>query len=113
MLRNKLQDELNILPISEKIKKIQPINITADLDGNYQQDTPEQKELRSYLSSLPMSLTNTNEVNDILITLSNACKTLDQAKAVKQFLDVITEKTYRTTFSLTASRGRVCSYLVQ
>lgn len=35
-----------------------------------------------------------------------ACRTLDQAKAVLTFVEAISEKTLRSTVSLTASRGR-------
>lgn len=34
------------------------------------------------------------------------CKTLDQAKALLKFVEAISEKTLRSTISLTASRGR-------
>ncbi|KAK8812414.1 hypothetical protein WA158_007648 [Blastocystis sp. Blastoise] len=99
-----LDDELNILPISDKIKNIQAL--PGSLNDDYDQDTPEKKRLSDYLQSLPASLTKTTVVNDILVTLSNMCRTLDQAKALHAFLEVITDKTYKTTFSLTASRGR-------
>lgn len=38
--------------------------------------------------------------------LVNLCKTLDQAKALLKFIEAISEKTLRSTVSLTASRGR-------
>lgn len=34
------------------------------------------------------------------------CKTLDQARAVMQVVDTISEKSLKTTISLTAGRGR-------
>ena len=38
--------------------------------------------------------------------LVNICKTLDQARAVMQIVDTISEKSLKTTVSLTAGRGR-------
>ncbi len=38
--------------------------------------------------------------------LVNVCRTLDQARTVMQIVDTISEKSLKTTISLTAGRGR-------
>src|SRR4051794_4734582 len=45
-------------------------------------------------------------LNICLFSLQALTKTIDQAKAVMSFLDAISEKTLKSTVSLTAARGR-------
>lgn len=54
------------------------------------------------LKSLKESLQDTQPVGVIV----NCCRTLDQAKAVLKFVEAISEKTLRSTVTLTAARGR-------
>ncbi|KAJ2658822.1 N-acetyltransferase 10 [Coemansia sp. RSA 1200] len=88
-----LDDELNVLPISlgKSVKPLPP-------KKSGEQTTPRELEL----ASLKASLADTQPVGGLV----ERTKTLDQAKAVMTFLDAISEKTLRTTVSLTAGRGR-------
>ena len=54
------------------------------------------------LTTLKTSLADTPHVGSLV----ELTKTIDQAKAVMSFLDAISEKTLRSTVSLTAARGR-------
>ena len=106
-----LDDELNILPVSESARHIVPASSSsfsggsgsgsglqegdADMSGfNSKEDTA--------LRELKVSLEDTPHVGK-LVALA---KTVDQAKAVMSFLDAISEKTLRSTVALTAARGR-------
>ncbi|CAF0885538.1 unnamed protein product [Brachionus calyciflorus] len=89
-----VDDQLNILPISSATLEIQPLPPKALEDSL----TKEEIELRA----LKESLQDTQPAFSIV----NLCKTLDQAKAILKFIDSISEKTLRSTVTLTASRGR-------
>lgn len=81
-----MDDELNILPISAGKSCIQTVAV---------RDTTELEELVTSLQdTLPIG------------PLVGCCRTIDQAKAVLQFVDSIAEKTLRSTVTLTAARGR-------
>ncbi|XP_018424694.1 PREDICTED: RNA cytidine acetyltransferase [Nanorana parkeri] len=89
-----IDDQLNILPISShvaNIKQIPPKTQESSL-------TPEEQELQD----VKLSLQDTQPVG----VLVENCKTLDQAKAVLKFIEAISEKTLRSTVTLTAARGR-------
>jgi len=89
-----IDDQLRILPIS-----LQSSNITAVTPKTKEDSmTKEEVELRE----LKDSLQDTQPVGSIV----NQCKTLDQAKAVLKFIEVVSEKTLRSTVTLTAARGR-------
>eukprot|EP01125_Pyxidicula_operculata_P010778 TRINITY_DN3550_c0_g1_i1.p1 TRINITY_DN3550_c0_g1~~TRINITY_DN3550_c0_g1_i1.p1 ORF type:complete len:1035 (-),score=287.65 TRINITY_DN3550_c0_g1_i1:40-3144(-) len=88
-----MDDELNILPISLSSREITPEPPTRTGD-----ETKEERELRE----LKESLADT----DIISSLIQKAKTLDQAKAIVTFVEAISEKTLRSTVALTASRGR-------
>lgn len=87
-----VDDELNVLPISggKHVKALPPA------DEDYQ--TPEAKELKE----LKESLADIQPAGS-LVALS---KTINQAQAILQFIDVITEKSLNSTVALTAGRGR-------
>lgn len=95
-----VDDELNILPISSHVKKIKKITLAdAEVDA----------KTASYVSQ------NEGDLNDLKETMSDtqpvgclvdACRTLDQAKAVLTFVEAVSEKTLRNTVVLTAARGR-------
>lgn len=99
-------DELNILPISKHIAKIQPCakKMSASSDGfgtksiTLATNGTEDEEL----SELKESLQETQPVG----TLVGMARTLDQAHAILTFTESISEKSLRSTVSLTASRGR-------
>lgn len=88
-----IDDELNVLPISGG-KGIIPLP-PPDVD---EPKTEAQKELGSIKDSL-----RETEVVGSLVSLT---RTVDQAKAILTFIDMITEKKLRGTATLTAARGR-------
>lgn len=94
-----IDDELNILPITSHIRAIKPVNV-PDQEMNEKGDyvSAQEKELKS----LQVDLRETQPVG----ALVECARTLDQAKAVLNFLDAISEKTLRSTVVLTAARGR-------
>ena len=87
-----VDDELNVLPISggKNVQQLPP--------PDNEIDTPSKKELKQ----IKESLADTQPVGS-LVTLA---KTVDQAKALLTFVDAISEKTLRSTVTLTAARGR-------
>ncbi|KAJ2161162.1 N-acetyltransferase 10 [Coemansia sp. RSA 552] len=87
-----VDDELNVLPISlgKSVKPLPP----------KKSDTPSPREQE--LASLKETLEDTQPIGSLVART----KTLDQAKAVMTFVDAISEKSLRTTVSLTAGRGR-------
>uniref|UniRef100_A0A4X2PLF2 RNA cytidine acetyltransferase n=2 Tax=Xenopus tropicalis TaxID=8364 RepID=A0A4X2PLF2_XENTR len=89
-----IDDQLNILPISSHIANIKPIPPKAQ-DASL---SPEEQELQD----VKLSLQDTQPVG----VLVENCKTLDQAKAVLKFIEAVSEKTLRSTVTLTAARGR-------
>ncbi len=93
-----MDDKLNVLPISSHIKDIKPITIAEEERAENHILSEKEKELRSLQASL--------EDKQPIGTLLAQARSLDQAKAVMQFVDAISEKTLQTTVALTASRGR-------
>ncbi|OCT46930.1 hypothetical protein CLCR_02235 [Cladophialophora carrionii] len=89
-----VDDEMNVLPISGG-KNVQPLPPPAT---EVDRVRPEQKELKE----IKDSLADSKPVGP-LVALS---KTVDQAKALLTFVDAISEKTLRSTVTLTAARGR-------
>jgi len=87
-----LDDQLNILPVSSHIRNIEK------LPPGIMNVSDHEAEL----AELKASLQDTQPVG----ALVNACRTLDQGKAVLKFVEAISEKTLRSTVSLTAARGR-------
>ncbi|KAI3641737.1 hypothetical protein MIR68_000227 [Amoeboaphelidium protococcarum] len=87
-----VDDELNILPISAGRKVTALPTLSSDIED------PQKVDLNQYQQ----------EYKDLQPagTLVKMARTVDQAKAVKQFIDAISEKTLRNTVSLTAARGR-------
>ncbi|KAK5195457.1 N-acetyltransferase 10 [Exophiala xenobiotica] len=89
-----VDDELNVLPISGG-KSVQALPPPASADES---TLPSKKELKEIKDSLADS-----QPVGSLVTLA---KTVDQAKALLTFVDAISEKTLRSTVTLTAARGR-------
>jgi N-acetyltransferase 10 len=87
-----LDDKLNILPISSHIKTLEK---SAPGMVPVSDHEPELAELKS-------SLQDTQPVGSLV----NCCRTLDQAKSLLKFIEAISEKSLRSTVSLTAARGR-------
>ncbi|KAK4309512.1 hypothetical protein Pmani_018864 [Petrolisthes manimaculis] len=89
-----IDDQLRILPISSHLRDLQPVPpISSDAPL-----APQDQELHDLKESV--------KDNPPVGLLVNLCKTLDQAKSVLQFVVAVTEKTLRTTVTLTAARGR-------
>uniref|UniRef100_A0A336LK77 RNA cytidine acetyltransferase n=1 Tax=Culicoides sonorensis TaxID=179676 RepID=A0A336LK77_CULSO len=87
-----LDDHLSILPISSK---------TANVENEYIANNQSQKNV-DRLKILKDTLKDTPPAGQLI----NLCKTYDQAKAVSQFIDTLTNKSLRPPTSLTAARGR-------
>ncbi|ORX58725.1 DUF699-domain-containing protein [Hesseltinella vesiculosa] len=88
-----VDDELNVLPIS-KGKHVKPLPPVSGDDAK----TEQQVELEE----LKESLADTEPVGSLV---KNA-RTVDQAKAILTFIEAISEKSLRSTVTLTAGRGR-------
>lgn len=83
-----VDDELNILPLSK---------YAASLEA-----APKTSSNNDELDALKEDMKETQPLGSLL----KVAKTMDQAKALMSFVDVISEKTLRQTVSLTAGRGR-------
>ncbi|XP_043271018.1 RNA cytidine acetyltransferase isoform X2 [Venturia canescens] len=86
-----VDDQLRVLPISSQNLKIEAL-------PKGETTSEEQAELET----LKESFKDTQPVSSLI----NCCKTVDQAKALLKFIETISEKTLRSTVSLTAARGR-------
>ncbi|XP_057659508.1 RNA cytidine acetyltransferase isoform X1 [Diorhabda carinulata] len=86
-----VDDQLSVLPISSHNLHVKPVENVQELDENVTE-----------LNDLKEQLRDTQPVGNLV----NLCKTVDQAKALLKFIEAISEKTLRSTVSLTASRGR-------
>ena len=89
-----VDDELNVLPISGG-KSIEPL---PPPDEEASAKAPAKIEL--------LDIKEKNESRQLVGALIKLAKTVDQAKALVTFVDAITEKTLRSTVTLTAARGR-------
>ncbi|GIZ02211.1 RNA cytidine acetyltransferase [Caerostris extrusa] len=89
-----LDDKLNILPIQSNALNIKPVPAKS-------WDTPRTPDEQK-LFDLKASMDGTQPMH----VLVKKCKTLDQAEAVIKFIDSLSEKTLRTTVTLTSGRGR-------
>ena len=86
-----VDDTLNVLPISSHVRGIESVP----------KDLP-QSEFEQELGELKDSL----KESEVIGTVLQNARTLDQAKALLVFLEAISEKTLRSTVALTAARGR-------
>ena len=93
-----IDDELNILPITEHIKNIKEVALPGGDDVENLYLTEDQKKLKD----LKISLKDTKPIGNLVAK----CKTLDQARSVMSMVDSISEKNLKTTLSLNAGRGR-------
>ncbi|KCV71673.1 tRNA(Met) cytidine acetyltransferase [Fonticula alba] len=88
-----LDDELNLLPISSHLNGL--VAVPAP-------DSEAHRKLDPELEALQESLADVQPVG----ALVKGARTVDQAKAILAFTEAVSEKTLRTTVSLTAGRGR-------
>ena len=101
-----IDDELNILPITQHIKDIKEVKLPGqdqvDKNGEVIFEnlylTDEQRQLKD----LKNQLKDTKPIGNLVAK----CKTLDQARSVMSIVDTISEKNLKTTLSLQAGRGR-------
>ena len=89
-----VDDELNVLPISGG-KDVKPLPPPDPEDEG-------QTKARKELDGIKESLVEVQPTG----ALVKIARTVDQAKALLTFVDAITEKTLRSTVTLTAARGR-------
>ena len=85
-----LDDTLDVVPWAKQQLEIEPLEPKGK--------DPAQVQLKD----LAASLADTQPVGSLVA----AAKTLDQAKAILTFVEAISEKTLRSTVTLTAGRGR-------
>ena len=88
-----MDQRYNILPISSKI---------ANLHSLASVPKAKEREEDAELKAIKQSMQDTQPVGSLI----NCCRTVDQAHALLQFIDAITERTLRSTVTLTAARGR-------
>ncbi|ORZ25681.1 GNAT acetyltransferase 2-domain-containing protein [Absidia repens] len=88
-----VDDELNVLPISMG-KHVKALPVKTNDEGK----SAEALELEE----LKQSLADTEPVGSLI----KGTRTVDQAKAVLTFIEAISEKSLRSTVTLTAGRGR-------
>ena len=88
-----MDDELNVLKTtSSYIDEIRPVQSGQAIN----------KKAEEELQALKKDLSEKEVVGSLLQT----AKTLDQAKVIMSLVDVLLEKSSKTTVSLTAARGR-------
>jgi N-acetyltransferase 10 len=97
-----LDDELNILPITNGAQYIPSSTNDGGSTDIKAIGSADTGDLNPELLDLKASLEDTPNVGSIVAK----AKTLDQAKAILAFLNAISERTQRSTVSLTAARGR-------
>ncbi|KAG8222692.1 hypothetical protein J437_LFUL015889, partial [Ladona fulva] len=84
-----VDDQLRVLPLSSHVLSVEPL-------------VKSEEKVDAELVALKESLQDTQPVG----VLVGCCVTLDQGKALLKFVEGISEKSLRTTVSLTAARGR-------
>lgn len=89
-----VDDELNVLPISGGKSTIQLPPTEESLNGKAE-DSQELRKIKENLS-------DSGPVEPLI----GLAKTVDQAKALLSFIDILAEKNLQTTATLTAARGR-------
>lgn len=94
-----VDDELNILPLSGHIKALRPV------DGGEEEEAASELPKSAHQRELD-ELKSTTADTQPLGPLVAVARTLDQAKALMTFVDVVSEKTLNRTVALTAARGR-------
>ena len=93
-----VDDELNLLPITDNMKNMSIQEKTIDEEEENIFISKREKEL----NDLKKTLQSKNPIGPLL----NLCKTVDQAKAIMLLIDIISEKNPKNTVSLTSGRGR-------
>ncbi|KGG50933.1 tRNA(Met) cytidine acetyltransferase [Mitosporidium daphniae] len=94
-----IDDSLNVLPITSFSR-----NMLSSTEDGVEKDPStlqeqENSRIKDMLDKLP-------EVDGVVRTIGNLCKTVDQTRALISIAEAISAKSLRFTLSLTASRGR-------
>jgi N-acetyltransferase 10 len=89
-----VDDELNILPISSHSRSIVPIQHKSEHQLLTESEI-KLKELKKEVKETPIA--------GALVALA---RTLDQGTSILSFIEAISEKTLKSTVTLTAARGR-------
>ncbi|KNC50569.1 N-acetyltransferase [Thecamonas trahens ATCC 50062] len=109
-----VDEELNVLPISSHIRNIKSLKEEALAEarkngmlGKHEDDTAlalsiQESAAARELKEVKISLAEEQPVGALVET----ARTLDQARALLVFVEAISEKTLRSTVTLTAARGR-------
>ena len=93
-----VDDELNILPISKHCRDIEPLEHESGDIASWDRIKLQQKELTALKETLGDS-----QPASSLVALA---RTIDQAKAILNFVDAVADKSLASTVTLTAGRGR-------
>eukprot|EP00392_Amoebophrya_sp_AT5.2_P007541 g7556.t1 len=113
-----LDDEMNLLPIAKNKAFAGEFGTAAALTNAAdatQSPASSKKTVHGSLEITEITSARQAELSQLKLDLKDAeplgsllnlAKTLDQAQALMQFVDVISEKTLTQTVSLTAGRGR-------
>ncbi|KAJ6005278.1 RNA cytidine acetyltransferase [Penicillium sp. IBT 35674x] len=96
-----VDDELNVLPISGG-KNVKPLPPPGSTDESSSDKKKKSKDDGPSLPEIKESVQGTEPLSSFV----NLAKTADQAKALLDFTDTITEKTLKSTVAMTAGRGR-------
>ena len=100
-----VDDELNLLPITDNMKNMSIQEKTIDEEEENIFISKREKEL----NDLKKTLQSKNPIGPLL----NLCKTVDQAKAIMLLIDIISEKNPKNTVSLTSGRGTFFEFLIK
>jgi len=97
-----VDDELNILPLSAHAKALKPVGGAGDDEDALEDPEAPRTAIQRELEELKASTADTQPLGPLL----GVSRTLDQAKALMTFVDVVSEKALNRTVALTAARGR-------
>lgn len=110
-----MDDELNLLPISNHVLEIQELKKKYNVNLykllitlQFEEENIYLSEREKELKKLKTSLKDKAPVGNLIAT----CKTIDQAKCVLDMVSSISEKVSNNTVSITAGRGRVNKLLI-
>ena len=93
-----VDDELNLLPITSKMKNMEEVEKAIDTTQENVFISEREKELNELKKAM--------ESKAPIGPLVSVCKTVDQAKSIMLMVDAISEKNNKNIVSITAARGR-------
>ena len=95
-----MDDSLNILPLSSHVKHVSEVPPKSSED----EISPEEAELKDVKEKF--------QDHQPTGSLLNLCKTVDQAKAILEFIDAITDKKLDRTVSLTVKKKKLKAIII-